>query len=57
MRKMKMTTKNNEENKLSPMDKQFVPLSSEVDPKDAASKARQAAFKHSVSVKNKPVRR
>jgi len=52
-----MTTKNNEENKLSPMDKQFVPLSSEVDPKDAASKARQAAFKHSVSVKNKPVRR
>jgi len=54
-----MTTNNAEknENKLSIMDKQFVPLSNEVDPKEAASKARQAAFKHSVSIKNKPTRR
>lgn len=45
------------ENKLSTMDKQFVPLPCEVDPKEAASKARQVAFKYSVSVKNKPIQR
>lgn len=41
----------------SAAEKQRTPLSSEVDPKEVAAKAKQTVFRHAVEVKNSSLKR
>ncbi|WP_444925890.1 hypothetical protein ACJJI4_17060 [Microbulbifer sp. TRSA002] len=47
-----MTEKTKDPRRLSPAEKQIVPLPEEVDPKDVAMRARIVAFQHMVKVKH-----